>query len=247
MFIVCHRHHLRLFVAVAILLVTAIPLLSVWQQAALAQPLCIGIDPGHGGYDGGVKGLRTGMRECDVNLSVATYLAAYLQGAGYRVVLTRTQDKSPVEEGLSAAKDLTAGSKKVRDMQLRLQRVHGADCALLVSVHCNFYPSSYRRGIQVFYSKQADLPLAQALQDRLNDALNTEQVGRAFEPLWGDYYLPLHADCPTAIVECGFLSNPQDEELLSAETYRMGVAYHLFCAIETYLQTKTTPNKTEAA
>ena len=180
------------------------------------------IDPGHGGYDGGVTGLTQHVRECDVNLSVAQYLAAYLRQKGYRVVMTRLDDRAPVE----------AGSLKRRDMDLRLNTINQSKAVLAVSIHCNFYPSAYRRGIQVFYNKDADLDLATAMQNHLNQTQNQPTIGRQFAPLWGDYYLLAHAECPAVIVECGFLSNREDEALLADANYRMTLAYQMYAAID---------------
>ena len=236
MFAVVRIASIRILAIVLAVLVLAVPLGVVAQQYARANPICIGIDPGHGGYDGGVTGLKTGVKECDVNLSVAGYLATYLRGAGYRVVQTRTKDVAPVEVGSILADDsVQTGARKVRDMNLRLATLRNAACDLAISIHCNFYPSGYRRGIQVFYGKDADLPLAQCLQNDLNATLNMPQIGREYQPLWGDLYLPANAHCPTAIVECGFLSNAEDEALLVQDSYRMILAYQLFCAIQSYL------------
>ena len=235
MFVVCHRKQI-LTVALCVLVALAfVPIAVLGTARAAADPVCIGIDPGHGGYDAGVKGIRSDVRECDINLSIATYLGTYLRNAGYRVVYTRTRDRSPVENAIAATDSIAAGARKVRDMQLRLSAWHNADCVLGVSIHCNYYPSAYRRGLQVFYTKDADLMLATTLQQGLNRALNQPQIGRDLQPLWGDYYLPAHAQCPCAIVECGFLSNADDEQLLCDATYRMTVAYRLCCGIRAYL------------
>lgn len=219
------RLHKKQLVALALLAVLAAGgILAFCLPAgdAQAHPLTVAVDAGHGGYDGGVTGLTTGVRESDVNLSIALYLAAYLRNKGYRVVLTRDKDASPVE----------AGSLKRRDMDMRLNTIRGAAADIAVSIHCNFYPSRYRRGIQVFYDKQADLPLATALQTHLNETQNMPTIGRSFAPLWGDYYLLANAPCPAAIVECGFLSNPEDEALLADEHYRMTLAYQIYAAID---------------
>ena len=233
MFVVCHRKRL-LVLALCLVAAVALPLAAWGARGAMASPLCIGIDPGHGGYDAGVKGLQTGVRECDINLSIATYLGVYLRGAGYRVVYTRTTDRSPVESLPTATDSIATGARKLRDMRLRLSAWQSGDVALGVSLHCNFYPSHYRRGLQVFYGKDADLALATALQQGLNNSLNRPRIGRDLQPLWGDYYLPANAVCPTAIVECGFLSNAEDEALLCDDTYRMTVAYQLCCAIRAF-------------
>lgn len=222
MFAVFRLHKTIAVLTVALLTALTVTLACALPAAASAHAVVVAVDPGHGGYDGGVTGLRTHVRECDVNLSIALYLAAYLRGEGYRVVLTRKADRAPVE----------AGSLKRKDMDMRLTTIRQASADIAVSIHCNFYPSAYRRGIQVFYNKEADLPLATTLQNHLNDTQNTPTLGRTFAPLWGDYYILNKAPCPAAIVECGFLSNPEDEALLADEGYRMTLAYQIFCAID---------------
>lgn len=210
-------------VVLAVAVATVAVALCAPKTEGEAQTITVAIDPGHGGYDGGVTGLRLGIKESDVNLSIAKYLAQYLKGKGYKVVMTRTTDRSPVE----------AGSMKRRDMDLRIAAIEGAKADVAVSIHCNFYPSKYRRGIQVFYDKQADLTLAESLQNHLNETENLPTVGRQFAPLWGDYYLLANAPCPAAIIECGFLSNEEDEALLADERYRMTLAYQICLAIDT--------------
>lgn len=226
MFAVFHLHKKRIVAACCVLVICigCVLGMGLYHNSAKATGMVVAIDPGHGGYDGGVCGLITHVRESDINLSIALYLATYLRNMCYQVVLTRDKDKSPVE----------AGSLKRRDMDMRLAVATGAAADLLVSIHCNFYPSTHRRGVQVFYDKDVDLPLATQLQNYLNDACNTPTVGRQFAPLWGDYYLLAHAPCPAAIVECGFLSNPEDEALLTDSHYRMTLAYQIACAIRNH-------------
>ena len=224
MFAVLRWRKSRIVVSFLSVLVVAgiVALCTLPRTRASAAPVTVVLDAGHGGYDGGVKGLRTGVKESDINLSIAQYTRAYLSENGYRVVLTREQDRALVE----------TGSLKRRDMDMRLAVIRGANAHLTVSIHCNFYPSAYRRGIQVFYTKDADMPLAAALQTHLNDTLNQPTLERGFAPLWGDYYLLAGAPCPAAIVECGFLSNAEDEALLVNANYRMTLAYQIYCAID---------------
>ena len=144
-------------VMLAVVCATAVLACCFPRYKGEAQAVTVAIDPGHGGYDGGVTGLELHLRESDVNLSVSKYLATYLRGKGYRVVMTRSSDRSPVE----------TGSVKRRDMDMRLSTIAAAKADVAVSIHCNFYPSKYRRGIQVFYDKESDLPLAEALQNHL--------------------------------------------------------------------------------
>ena len=198
--------------------------LAVPKGSAEAQTIVL--DPGHGGYDTGCKGLNLGIHESHVNLSIARYVQAYLTDWGYKVVLTRTKDAALVEP--------TATYKR-QDMDKRLALIADQGAQLVVSIHCNSYPVSSRRGTQVFWYKSTDEALATALQNRLNDTLNTPKGLRPYQPLWGDYYLARYAPCPAAIVECGFLSNKEDEALLADENYRMTVGYQIACGIAIYL------------
>ena len=215
---------------VVALLVVLLAGLAVGVGFALPKSTAEGevivLDPGHGGSDRGCKGLELGIVESHVNLSVARYAQAYLTDWGYKVVLTRTGDKALVSP--------TATYKR-QDMDKRLQLVADEGAQLVVSIHCNSYPASSRRGTQVFWYKQQDEALAATLQTRLNEGLNAANGLRGYQPLWGDYYLARYAPCPAAIVECGFLSNREDEALLADEKYRMLVGYQIAIGIAEYL------------
>ena len=117
-------------------------------------------------------------------------------------------------------------------MKARTSIVNRASPLLLISIHVNFYPSSSRRGIQTFYTKEKDIPLAETLQKRLNEKMNIPTISRSFSPLSADYYLLANVECPATIVECGFFSNPDDEALLLDESYRMRLAFEIFSAIK---------------
>jgi N-acetylmuramoyl-L-alanine amidase len=110
---------------------------------------------------------------------------------------------------------------------------------LVVSIHCNKFPDSSRRGAQVFYEPLSEQgkALADSLQNNLN-TLNAEYVQRSFTALKGDYYILNCSKYPSAIVECGFLSNPEDDALLNNEDYRNKLAYRIFCGILGYLATE---------
>lgn len=189
----------------------------------LANPKSvIVLDAGHGGYDGGVVGLSSGVKESAINLEIVKLVKGYLESDGYKVVLTRSKDEA-------------LGDTKQEDMKKRIEIIKASACSLLVSVHVNFYPSKYRRGIQTFFNKSIDEDFAKSLQATLNSALNVPTLNRNFASLWGDYYILANAPCPATIIETGFVSNSEDEaQLLSAE-YRMILAYHIFCGIRNYL------------
>lgn len=218
MFVVLKKFYLALVVVLCVIGV-GLPIVTVLALEDMKKEV-IAIDPGHGGYDGGVKGVISGVDEATVNLAVAKLLKGYFESDGYKVVMTRSSDV------------LSSVSRKQEDMQARVKLINESKSKLLVSLHVNYYSSSSRRGIQVFYNKEKDKPLAECLQTALN-RMNVSELGRNFSALVGDYYILANSDCPAALVECGFFSNAKDEALLLDENYRMRLAYEIFSAIKT--------------
>ncbi len=224
--------------AVLVAFVTAVALcvraLNVAQSVAAFSNgnMRIVLDAGHGGIDGGVSGVNTGVRESDVNLAITHRLREVLTDMGFEVVLTRK-----TEAGLY---DTTAKGFKKRDMQKRKEIIRSADPALVVSVHQNFYPSKSSRGAQVFYKKSNEQArkFATALQDKLNGLYAEEGVkGRKIST--GDYFMLDCADCPSVIVECGFLSNATDEALLSNADFQRKIAQAIASGVLSYLSDTT--------
>ena len=180
--------------------------------AANTQRLTIVIDAGHGGIDGGVVGRVSGVKESDINLSISRCLQKEFEQAGFRVVQTR-----PTEAGLYGT--ATAGYKK-RDMQKRAEIIQENAPAL---VHQNFFSMTSRRGAQVFFrnDSSSSRTLACAIQTAFNEMPET---AKKYSALAGDYYVLNCSDYPSVIVECGFLSNPEDEALLITQDYQKKVA-----------------------
>ena len=169
------------------------------------------LDAGHGGVDGGVQGINTGTKESDINLAITRLLKDSLEEAGLNVVLTRK-----TEAGLYGA--ATAGYKK-RDMQKRAEIIKKNTPALVISVHQNFFSLHTRRGAQVFYraSSEKGKTLACLIQSQFNAM---PECVKQSEALAGDYFMLNCSEFPSVIVECGFLSNPQDEALLVTQAYQ---------------------------
>ncbi len=182
---------------------------------AEANRLTVVLDAGHGGVDGGVVGTKTGTRESDINLALSFLLKERFEEAGFSVVLTRR-----TEAGLYGT---TAPGYKKRDMQRRAEIIRSANPALVLSVHQNFFSLPSRRGAQVFFkeSSKSSLTLACNIQTALN---NMPECVKRSDPLRGDYYILNCSDAPSVIVECGFLSNPEDEALLLDGEYRKKLA-----------------------
>ncbi len=186
---------------------------------ASAGERVIVIDAGHGGIDAGVTGVNTHVKESDINLAIAKQLKGYFSEAGFKAVLTRSSNG-----GLYGMP--TSGFKQ-RDMKKRKQIISDSGADMVISVHQNSCPLESRRGGQTFYDKNSESGklLAQAIQKSLNEM--PECVKRS-EALAGDYFMLKCTESPSVIVECGFLTNGEDEKLLSTAEYQRNIAYAIF-------------------
>lgn len=229
----------RLLWTTAALLATAAVLTALgFAIAAAYSPgirKVIVIDAGHGGADGGVTGVNTGVTEAEINLAVARMVASELNALGYETVFTREGEG---EAGAFSESEEAALYNKREEMQRRRDVIVNARPLCVISIHCNNFPSPARRGAQVFYSagSTAGKELAAVVQKGLN-ALNTANTGRSYSALGGDYYILNCTSYPSAIVECGFLSNPEDEKLLTDDAYRRTLASVIAVSVNEYLST----------
>lgn len=216
-----------LLVILVLVLVAFVPLFTLWGINAKGEEgkEVVVIDAGHGGIDGGVVG-KSGVKESDLNLAIAKLLQGYFKEDGFRVVMTRTTSDSLYK--------LKQHFKR-NDTLERVRIVKESKAKLLVSVHINKYSASFRRGIQVFYGKEDSIDFAKTIQEHINKEMNIPTLNRGFSPLYGDYYLIKNVPCPAVIVECGFISSPEDEKLLLEEDYRMLLAFNIFSAVKEYL------------
>ena len=182
---------------------------SVFGLQGSLKGRLVALDAGHGGADGGAEG-KSGVKEVELNLALAKKLREELIARGAGVVLTR--------EGMDAL-----GDTKLEDMARRRDIVKdsGADC--LVSIHMNKFFDTQVCGPQVFYmaGSEAGKRLAECIQARLNEAAPQQKKRIA---LTGDYYLLKSVEATAVIVECGFLSNPQEENLLQSSSYQTKLA-----------------------
>lgn len=195
--------------------------------SAFDRAMCIVLDAGHGGIDGGVVGRSTGIKESDLNLAIVYKLKDCLEVMGFRVELTRK-----TEAGLYGT---TAKGFKKRDMQRRKEIIEEADPDLLISIHQNFYPTRNTRGGQVFYGKEqtGSRRLAFTLQENIN-RLYAEENARGRAAASGQFFILQCANCPAVIVECGFLSNTEDERLLLSEQWQADLAKTLADGVMDY-------------
>ena len=209
-----YRHRVALGIVCVILSVAMALSVCIFALTATASEsvlLTVVIDAGHGGIDGGVVGVNSGVKESDINLDLSRRLGSCFQEAGFAVVQTRQ-----TEAGLYGS---TASGYKKRDMKKRSEIIHQSNPVLVISVHQNFFSVSSRRGAQVFFRE--DNPRSKTLACLIQASLNNmEECVRKSEPLKGDYYILNCNDFPAVIVECGFLSNAEDEKLLLSDEYR---------------------------
>ena len=185
------------------------------------------IDAGHGGIDKGALGSKTGVYESDLNLDIAKKLQTLFEEIGFSVVMTRDGDY-----GLYG--DTSKGFKR-RDLEKRVEIINSCAPSVFISIHLNKYTESYRRGAQVFFKDNSygSDKFAELVQSEFNASLNTAKKSSALK---GDYYLLNMAKCASIIVECGFLSNEQDETLLNTAEYRQKVAKTIFDGTLKYLK-----------
>ena len=190
------------------------------------NPLTVVIDAGHGGRDGGAVA-EDGTLEKHLNLAVAKYLKALLESADIRVVMTRETD---IE---LASPD--SPHKKADDLYARLNLAMECENAVFVSIHMNRFPVEKYRGLQVYYSEnhEKSLTLAQTVQTVAEETLRNTQ-DRRVKPAGDSIYLMKHLEIPAILVECGFLSNPEETELLKSEAYQKKLALCLYASLIRY-------------
>ncbi len=195
---------------------------SIKQSVAASKNgIVIVLDAGHGGIDGGVVGKTSGAKESDINLSLTKMTQHVLQKRGYTVYLTRK-----TSAGLYS---LTASNKKLSDMQKRKEIIESVKPDLMISIHQNQYPHSSVKGAQVFYGDRQEKSeaYAKSVQNSLNAALSqTKSCKKA------DYYVLQCSPYPSLLIECGFLSNPQEEKLLTDPVYRQKLSEILATAVD---------------
>lgn len=182
------------------------------------------IDVGHGGTDPG-KVSTSGVEEKDVNLQIALYLKDYLIAQDYTVYLTRETDCGLYDENVS--------KKKVSDLNNRIQFFKDKNADYVVSIHQNSYPDTVQHGAQTFYftGSNEGKAFAEAVQESLLtfDETNTRQIKDS-----NSYYLLKHSHVPAVIIECGFLSNPEETMKLTDPNYQKELAYAICLGICRY-------------
>ena len=190
------------------------------------------IDAGHGGADGGAASADGSMNESQVNLQVTRRLAQLLLFCGEQVALTRTDEKD-----LSSPDASTIREKKTSDLKNRAAAINGSGADILISIHQNSFPQQPSvHGAQVFYNPVSGAKnLADRIQALFVDTINPGSHRKTKKA--DGIYLMQNIDRPGVLVECGFLSNPEEENQLRSAAYQMRICCVIASALSVYLDT----------
>lgn len=193
----------------------------ITEESGALEGLCILVDAGHGGYDGGARAINGGLWEKEYNLRMALQIQSALEAQGAQVIMTRMEDKAFAD-------------RKRPDLDARLRMAKDGDADLLLSVHMNQYHDAVESGPQVFYRKNnADSRLlAGCLQAALIGGLQPTRVRSAMA---GDYYM-LSLPIPSVLIECGFISNPQEAKWLMDADYQKRLAEAVCTGVCEYIR-----------
>ena len=197
------------------------------------------IDPGHGGIDPGTSS-KSGVAEDKINLQISLKLYKLIEQSGGTPILTRYDDKGLYSEGNAKIK-----SKKNEDLRKRNEIINSSGAHLFVSIHLNSFPQSKYYGAQTFYQKGSTegKRLAELIQEELRDNIENKnhRVAKSIDTI----FLLKDKVIPGALVECGFLSNPEEEKLLQEDKYQDKIAWSIFVGIARFLDPHELPSKTE--
>jgi len=187
------------------------------------------VDPGHGGYDGGARAQQSGRWEKELTLEISLAVEKSLSERGAEVVMTRREDID-----LTTKDRPSHLTKKRQDMQARVDMATSAGANMVLSIHMNEYRDRGESGPQVFYRQGSEVSrlLAGCLQESL---IQTLQPAKKRSALPGDYFI-LQLDVPSALVECGFISNAQEEAKLQSAAYQALIGEAVAGGVEEYVR-----------
>lgn len=210
-----------MFIAVIFILsaITGIGLISTEVISTYTTNRTVIIDAGHGGTDPGAIG-KSNSLEKDINLNIALKLQQFVEQSGGVVLMTRVEDEE-------------MGKNKREDMKLRKKLREENSGDIFVSIHLNSFPQSSCKGAQTFYANDEESKrLAEKIQKNMVDLLSNDN-SRVAKKLT-DVYLLKKVNIPSVIVECGFLSNSEEEKLLQDEKYQSKIAMAIYLGINEY-------------
>lgn len=172
------------------------------------------LDAGHGGIDGGAIS-DSGLKESDINLQIALKTEALVRFLGIDTVMTRETDTDNSDNKAYSEHD---------NLVQRAKLANSTENAVLISIHQNKFPSAVVSGAEVMYSDNDDSKaLGLITQDNLVTLLDSSNR-RVARPAPKELLLTSSVECPTILVECGFMSNPQEVQKLASNDYQLKLA-----------------------
>ncbi len=201
---------------------------AIHQQKPVERQHTIVIDAGHGGIDGGATSC-TGVLESHINLEIALKLEDFFHFMGYETVMIRRTDESIYTQGNTIA------AQKISDLKERVRIVNETQGAVLISIHQNTFSDSKYKGAQVFFAPtEGSQSLAGRLQSDLVTFLNPGSNRKAKKA--DNIYFLQNIHCPGVLIECGFLTNPEEEAMLRSHEYQLKLCAVLVSSFSLQLQ-----------
>lgn len=196
--------------------------------AATSKPVIV-LDAGHGGLDSGAVG-ATGVLEKDVNLSIVLALRDMFEMSGFEVVLTRDEDISIYDPGVEGIRN-----QKLNDMDNRLEIIQKYPDSIFLCIHQNNFTDPKYFGGQMFYNNNnpQNRTLAQIMQNKF--AQLQPGNGREIKLTGEELFLLKSNKNPSLMIECGFLSNPEEEQKLSTWEYQQKVAFTIYGGVMEFI------------
>lgn len=231
--IVLNKKKIRLTILIVFVLVFGVAILNDNKESVPTVSLPVSgktivIDAGHGKPDEGAQSSR-GTTEAETNLKIALKLQNLLEQSGSSVVLTRSDENAIYDLDAKTLKE-----KKISDIHNRVKIGNESSADIFVSIHLNKIPQQQYNGWQTFYNAESQdgQKLAVSIQNNLNNAIQKEnnRVAKSIENI----YIIKHVEIPITIVECGFLSNPEEEQKLLEDEYQNRLAWGIYNGIVDY-------------
>jgi len=226
MFKVLRLKSLIIFIVIAVAgILLGVSILSTSGNEVPKPTHTIVIDAGHGGRDDGCSGVN-GTKESVINLKISKALKNYLETLGINVILTRSDSN-----GLYEA---TADNYKQSDMAKRIEIIEEASPDMVISIHQNSFSDSSQCGAQAFYQEGDER--SKAFAESVQSQLISQLPNARSEANFGDYYLLKESNVSSVLIECGYLTNSEEEQLLNSTEYQNKVAYSIMCGVVKYFQ-----------
>ncbi|WP_304943463.1 N-acetylmuramoyl-L-alanine amidase CwlD [Vallitalea guaymasensis] len=234
MIIIIKKTHVLMWIVSLIILIFLVATILYANRvinvfSSVEDKYVVVVDAGHGGFDPGKVGVN-GELEKDINISIAIKLKEYLEYSKVHVVMTREDDGGLYNE--------SSNNKKREDMNKRKEIINTSGGDILVSIHQNSFSQEKYKGAQVFYYASSDdgKKLAQYIQQEIKTFVDNENNRQVKDS--NSYFILKQTNIPGVIVECGFLSNYSEAELLMTDIYQDKIAWAIYIGIMKFLEEK---------